>query len=96
MSLLDQIATRIIKEQELVIGPLAWTEAEKVHGLRLLHREKAEVVLGNGDPKTVADLLVGRYERLFGATAHQVCRDAVAGIIAELPLAEIPSSLRAL
>ena len=32
MNTLDSIAVKIIKEQELVIGPLAWSEAQKVPG----------------------------------------------------------------
>lgn len=36
MTIFDNIATKIIKEQELIIGPLAWDEAKKGFGrLRL-------------------------------------------------------------
>ena len=38
-----QIVTRIIREQELVIGPLAWDEARKVEGLQVLDEKKGEV-----------------------------------------------------
>jgi hypothetical protein len=36
MDTILEIPIRIIKEQELVIGPLAWDEAKKVSGLNVL------------------------------------------------------------
>jgi len=93
MSALDQIAIKIIKEQALVIGPLAWSEARKVQGIAV-DAQKGEVVISNGDPKAAVDRLVAQYERLFGRASHEVCRDAVVSLIAAMPPAEIPSSLR--
>jgi len=94
MDKLTQIASKIIKEQELVIGPLAWSEAMKVQGLRV-DQQKGEATIFNGDPKAAIDRLVAQYERLFGRASHQVCREAAASLIATLSPAEIPSSLRA-
>jgi len=94
MTLLSQIAIKIIKEQELVIGPLAWDEAKKVEGLNVIDQIKGELELKNGDPKAVIDRLVGQYERLFGRASHEVCREAVTAIIADLPASDIPSSLK--
>jgi hypothetical protein len=93
MSTLDQIAGKIIKEQELVIGPLAWTEAGKVSGLHVVNEKSGEVELKNGDPKEVVNRLVAQYERLFGRASHETCRDAVSAILADLAPSEIPSSL---
>ena len=93
MDKLTQIASKIIKEQELVIGPLAWSEARKVQGLRV-DSQKGEVNISNGDPKATVDRLVAQYERLFGRASHQVCREAAASLVAGLSLAEIPLSLR--
>jgi hypothetical protein len=92
---LDQIATRIIKEQELIIGPIAWQEAEKVVDLKLFDHENAEIEASNTNPKEVVNQLVGRYERLFGRASREACRDAVASILAELSPADVPSSLAA-
>lgn len=94
MTTLDQIAGKIVKEQELVIGPLAWTEAEKVQGLHVVNEESGEVTLNNGDPKEVINRLVSQYERLFGRASHEVCRDAVTVLIRDLAQADVPSSLR--
>ena len=93
MTSLTQIAGRIIKEQELVIGPLAWTEAGKVSGLQVVDQKRGEVELKNGDPKDVVNRLVAQYERLFGRASHEACKEAVANLIAGMAQADIPSSL---
>lgn len=95
MTTLDQIAMKIIREQELVIGPLAWKEASKVEGLHIDDQTRGEVTLTDRDPKEAVNRLVGRYERLFGRASQEVCKDAVASIIAELPPTDVPSSLQA-
>ncbi len=87
-----QIATRIIKEQELVIGPLAWDEARKVSGLNVDRTHESASFSGDG--KDVINRLVAQYERLFGRASHAVCREAVQDLIAEMPPEEIPSSLK--
>jgi hypothetical protein len=94
MSFLDQLAKKIIREQELVVGPIAWIEAGKVSGLNIIDTQKGDVELKNGDPKDVIDRLVNQYEHLFGRASHEVCREAVASMIAGLPQADVPMSLR--
>ena len=49
MDIFGQIASRIIKEQALIIGPLAWQEAKKVAGL-IASDTTGEVTL-EGDKK---------------------------------------------
>jgi hypothetical protein len=93
MTTLEEITIRIIREQELIIGPLAWSEADKVEGLRI-DRTKGEVTVDTGDPKIAVDQLVARYERLFGRASEEVCREAAAPFLAGLSPADIPSSLR--
>lgn len=88
----NQIPLRIIKEQELIIGPLAWDEAGKVGGL-LIDKSHTSVSL-SGDEKDIINHLVAQYERLFGKASHEVCKEAVQDLIAEMPLEQIPSSLQ--
>ena len=38
-----QIVLRIIKEQEAVIGPLAWDEARKVQGIVVVDQKREEI-----------------------------------------------------
>jgi hypothetical protein len=92
MTIFDQISTRIIKEQELIIGPLAWSEAGKVDGL--IVDAKARSVSFTAESKEVIDRLVTRYEFLFGRASHEVCREAVQDLLAELPADQVPSSLK--
>ena len=93
MSIFEQMTVKIIREQELVIGPLAWLEAGKVSGLQIVDQKKAEVIL-NDDQKSVVDRLVNRYENIFGRASKEVCKEAAAALIADLPKEEIPSSLQ--
>ena len=88
-----QIAIRIIKEQELIIGPVAWEEAKKVAGLNVVDSKKGEVAF-SGDGMEIVNKLVSQYERLFGRASHEVCKEAVQDLIAELPADQVPSSLK--
>lgn len=89
---LTQIPIRIIKEQELVIGPLAWDEAGKVQGLTIDQSHNSVSFSGNW--KDIINRLVAQYERLFGRASHEVCREAVQDIIVEMSPEEVPSSLK--
>lgn len=93
LTIFDQISVRIIKEQELVIGPVAWEEAKKVSGFKIIDQSKGEVSF-EGDPKEVLNRLVAQYSRLFGQVSKEVCREAVQDLIAELPQADVPESLK--
>ena len=90
----DQIATRIIKEQEFIIGPLAWIEARKVPGLVVLDQKSGEVHFDNGDPKDILNKLVAQYEKIFGRASREVCREAAASLLADLSKQDIPENLQ--
>lgn len=92
MDTILQIPIRIIKEQELVIGPLAWDEARKVSGLTV--DQAHESVSLSGDKKDIINRLVARYERIFGKASHAVCHDAVRDLVAQMKSDEVPESLR--
>lgn len=89
----NQISIRIIKEQEAIIGPLAWSEASKVVGLVIVD-QKAHKVNVTGEPKTVINNLVARYEQLFGRLSREVSREAVVDLTADIPADDVPSSLK--
>lgn len=93
LTIFDQISIRIIKEQELVIGPVAWAEAKKVAGFHIVDQDKGEVTF-DGDPKEVLNRLVAQYSRLFGQVSKEVCKEAVQDLIAELPQTDVPDSLK--
>ncbi len=93
LAVFTQISLRIIKEQELVIGPVAWQEAKKVVGFNISDANNEQVTF-EGDPKEVLNRLVEQYSRLFGQVSREVCKDAVQDLLAELPSNDIPSNLR--
>ena len=87
-----KIALKIIKEQELIIGPLAWDEARKVVGLSIDQSQNS--VSLSGDTKDIINRLVAQYERIFGKASHVVCHDAVIDLIKQMPAEEVPESLK--
>lgn len=89
---ISQIPIRIIREQELIIGPLAWDEARKVSGLAV--DESHNSVSLSGDGKDIINRLVAQYERIFGRASQEVCREAVADLIIQMPEGDVPSSLK--
>lgn len=93
MPIFNQISTRIIQEQELIIGSIAWEEAGKVPGLYIVNRQKGEVSF-QGDAKEILNKLVAQYSRLFGQASAEACKDAVRDLLAELPKDQIPTSLQ--
>jgi hypothetical protein len=93
LDIFNQISVRIIKEQETIIGPLAWSEAAKVSGLSIIDAQAHKVSV-TGDPKTVINALVARYEQLFGKLSREVSREAVVDLTADIPADDIPTSLK--
>ena len=85
----NKIADQIIKQQELVIGPVAWEEAKKVSGLSI----KEQNVRINGDVKKVLEALVNQYAKLFGRASIEVCKDAVKSMVANLNNKDLPAIL---
>lgn len=91
MDIFAQIANKIIKQQELIIGPIALEQASKVKGLSFNEENYEISIVGN--KKQILENLVRQYEKLFGRTSIEVCRDAVKGIISEAPKDQIPQLL---
>jgi len=94
MTTLEQISSNIIHEQELIIGPLAWTEAGKVSGIKILNQTTRELKVASNEPKDVINALVARYERLFGKLSHDICKEAARDLIKTLSPDQIPTSLK--
>jgi hypothetical protein len=94
MTTFDQIAVKIIKEQALIIGPTAWDEARKVTSIHVLDTKAGTLSIDQPNEKGTIDELVSRYEHFFGRAAREVCKEAVASLLADLPSADVPSSLQ--
>ncbi len=91
MDIFAQIANKIISEQEVIIGPIAFEQAGKVDGLKL--NEQSHEVSIDGDKKKILENLVMQYEKLFGRASIEVCREAVKGLISQAPKDQIPQLL---
>lgn len=88
-----EICTQIIKEQSRIIGAsLALEQAANVEGLTVdattLHCD----ITGNGS--IVINDLIEKYRDFFGHAAVEVCREAAARFLSNLPSEETPSLLK--
>lgn len=90
MDIFAQMAEKIIKEQESIIGPVALEQARKVSGLNV-DWQKHEVALA-GDEKAIIEKLVEQYQHLFGQTSVEVCKDAIRNL--QVPPDNLPALLR--
>lgn len=91
MDLYSQAASRIIKEQQSIIGPIALEMAKKVSGL---HVAGADEIRLEGNGKQVLDDLVKQYAKLFGKTSIEVCKEAFAPLSDKIPSTEVPDVLK--
>ena len=94
LNVFNEISIRIIREQEAIIGPLAWAEASKVAGFEVIDANKKIVNIKAEDPREVVNALVARYEKLFGRLSRDVSRQAVSDLTADIPTEDIPTSLK--
>lgn len=86
------IVSRIVKEQQTVMGPIALELAKNVKGLKISSLKNIEIVGTN--EKEVIKELVKEYEKLFGHASIEVCKDAVRAIKPAVQEEEIPEILR--
>lgn len=83
---------KIIKEQESVIGPIALEQAQKVKGLKV--DLKSHDISFEGDKTEIIENLIEQYKMLFGQASVEMCKDAVKGIIAQVPASQVPPLLK--
>lgn len=86
---LRSIIEVVIKYQESIIGPLAWSEAGKVSGLSVKNQE----ISVTGDSKKVLELLVKQYETLFGQASVEACKDAIRPLLPKMEDIDLPKIL---
>ncbi|HSX19054.1 MAG TPA: hypothetical protein VLE91_02880 [Candidatus Saccharimonadales bacterium] len=91
MDPIAQAVSKIIKEQQAVIGPLALDQAKKVSGLTLTNSDDVKV---SGNGKEVLEHLVSQYEKFFGKASVEVCREAIDSVRDKLQPADIPDILK--
>ncbi len=91
MDVYSQIVTRIIKQQEGIIGPVAVEQAKEVANLEVDWDKKEVSVKGNG--AKVIDDLVAKYKTLFGQISVEVCKEAAGPLIGKLADNPLPKTL---
>ena len=90
-NLYTQIIAQIIKEQEHIIGPIALEQAQKVSGLKATSISDVAI---SGNAKEVLESLVKQYEKLFGQTSIEVCKEAVRDSKANVTKDDLPAILQ--
>ncbi len=93
MDIYAQIASRIIKGQEAIIGPVAIEQAQRVPHLAL-NWDKQEVSIDDGSGVEALESLIRVYKDLFGQISVEVSKEAAASLIGQLPADKLPEALK--
>lgn len=86
-----QAASKIIKEQQAIIGPVALDQAKKVNGLSVTSADDVKVT---GNKKQTLENLVKQFEKLFGKASVQVCKEAFSAYAEKIAPTDIPDILK--
>jgi len=91
MDPLAQVISRIIKEQQAIIGPIALSQAQQVAGIVVTSADDVKVT-GNG--KDVLESLVNQYAKLFGKASVEVCKEAIEPFSDKISPNDLPDILK--
>jgi hypothetical protein len=91
MSVYEQVASQIVKDQEAIIGPLAFDQARKVNGIQIDLNGSVKI---NGNGKQILTDLVKVYSEFFGQASVEVCREAVREVGSEVTKEDLPDILK--
>ena len=86
-----QAVSKIIKEQQAIIGPIALDQAKKVNGLTLTSTDDVKIT---GNKKQTLDNLVRQFEKFLGQASIQVCKEAFKPFSEKISQTDIPDILR--
>lgn len=86
-----QAVSKIIKEQQTIIGPIALDQAKKVVGLQIGEVDDIKIT---GNKKEVLGNLVNQYAKLFGQASVEVCKEAFSSMADKIPASEVPDILK--
>jgi hypothetical protein len=91
---INKVLKAIIDHQFVIMGPLAFEQANKVPGLKISDGAELDVEIDQGDPDIVLTNLVKKYEELFGRASIEVCKDAVKELKPAVSSDDLPEILR--
>lgn len=86
-----EAVSRIIKEQQSIIGPIALDQAKKVVGLQVSGADDVKIT---GNKKEVLSNLVDQYAKLFGGASIEVCKEAFASVSDKIASTDTPDILK--
>lgn len=92
MDVYEQIVIKIIKSQEVIIGPIAIEQAQQIPHLSIDWEAKKIDIAGN--EAEAVDALVAAYRQLFGQISVEVSREAAASLVGKLPANALPEALK--
>jgi hypothetical protein len=84
------LVKRIIEEQKLIMGPLAFELAKRTEGLKFENELTFNI---EGEPKNVVTNLINQYKELFGDISVQVSRHALLDNAKSFTNEELPELL---
>lgn len=85
------VISKIIKEQQAIIGPIAIDQAKKVSGLQVTSIDDVKI---SGNKKEVLGNLVTQYSKLFGKASIAVCKEAFQPLKEKISDADTPDILK--
>jgi hypothetical protein len=91
MNPLAQAVSRIIKEQQAIIGPMALSQAQKVPGIQAATADDVQIT---GNAKEVLENLVNQYAKLFGKASVEVCKEAIEPLSDKISPNDLPDILK--
>jgi hypothetical protein len=83
---------KIIKSQEVIIGPVAIEQAKRVPHLKVNWQE--EEITIEGDEAGTVNALVEVYKELFGQISVEVSKEAASPLLGKLPTDKLPQALK--
>lgn len=90
MDTYGKIVTKIVKDQTVIIGPIASEIAKRVSGLRFAETE----VSFENDPKETISSLVIEYKKIFGDASVEICKESAHGIDVKVSDDDLPDILK--
>ena len=91
MNPVAQAVSKIVQEQQAIIGPLAIDQANKVAGLKVASVDDVQIT---GSGKVILENLVNQYSKIFGKASIQVCKEAFNSISTKIPDSDVPDILK--
>jgi nitric oxide reductase large subunit len=92
MDVYAQIAVKIIKSQEAIIGPVAVEQAQRVPHLKVDWEHEKVTVSGNEASAITA--LIEVYKELFGQISVEVSKEAASSLVGQLSAGGLPEALK--